>query len=307
LILPGALPPLGARFAAFMASGYRPMARPAWEVERQGDAVIGHSSNLLGVPMELLVHRDFNDYPMPLHISGVREMNANLFEMLLQSSDLLDAGEAFTCYMMAMFGIDHEQREDSAGRETGARRRRYRASFLRLIKGWGYDSNGPEGAVLKGWVESRFGIFPTFHKEIIKRISSSAWTVYVEEKMSSRFHSNSIYTQLDLLFEFCQWALERFAAPGRTHLTLYRGINAFDEHQIVERIDKRTFLMRLNNLSSFTSDRDIAECFGDTILTVQVPASKVAFFNTLLSAHPLKGEGEYLVIGGEYRVTTSYF
>ena len=258
--------------------------------------------------MDLLVHRDFNDYPMPLHISGVREMNANLFEMLVQSSDLHEAGEAFTCYMMAMFGIDREQREDAAsGQATGARRRRYRASFLRLIKGWGYDSNGPEGAVLKGWVESRFGIFPTFHKETIRRISSSAWTAYVEEKMSSRFHSNSIYTQLDLLFEFCQWALQRFAAPGRTYLTLYRGINAFDEHQILERIDKRTVLMRLNNLSSFTSDRGIAECFGDTILTVEVPVSKLVFFNTLLSALPLKGEGEYLVVGGEYRVTASYF
>ncbi len=283
------------------------MARLTGEVERQWHNVIGHSSNLLGVPMELLVHCDFNDNPLPLHISGVREMNANLFEMLAQSSDVLEAGEAFTCYMMAMFGIDREQREETAGQGVGAKRRRYRSSFLRLIKGWGYDSNGPEGAVLKGWVESRFGIFPTFHKEVIKRISSSAWTTYVEEKMSSRFHSNSIYTQLDMLFEFCQWTLEHYFAPGRTHLTLYRGINAFDEHQVVERIDKRTILMRLNNLNSFTSDRDIAECFGDTILTVQVPVAKVAFFNTLLSTHPLKGEGEYLVIGGEYRVTASYF
>ena len=257
--------------------------------------------------MELLLHRDFNDDPMPLHISGVREMNASLFEMLAQSSDLPDAGEAFACYMMAMFGIDREQREDAAGQRAGAGLRRYRSSFLRLIKGWGYDSNGPEGALLKGWVESRFGIFPTFHKQVIRRISGPAWTTYIEEKMSSRFHGNSIYAQLDLLFEFCQWALNRFAAPGCTHLTLYRGINAFDEHQVMERIDKRTVLMRLNNLSSFTSDRDIAECFGDTILTVRIPVSKVVFFNTLLSTHPLKGEGEYLVVGGEYRVTASYF
>ena len=77
--------------------------------------VIGHSTNLLGVPMEFLVHRDFNEYPVPLHISGVREMNASLFEMLAQSTDLLDAGEAFTCYMVAMFGVDREQRVDAAG------------------------------------------------------------------------------------------------------------------------------------------------------------------------------------------------
>jgi NAD+--dinitrogen-reductase ADP-D-ribosyltransferase len=269
-------------------------------------SVVGHSINLVGVPTELLASCVFNDHPVPLHISGVREMNKNLFEMLSQAADLADAGEAFTCYMMAMFAIDPEQRERTIDQPSGPARRRYRSSFLRLIKGWGYDSNGPEGAVLKGWVESRFGIFPTFHKEIIQRFFGVTWTTYVEEKMSSRFHNNAIYVQLDLLFEFCQWALQHLASPGETHLTLYRGVNSFEEHQIVERVDKRTVVMRLNNLTSFSSDRDIADCFGDTILCVRVPVAKVVFFNSLLSTHPLKGEGEYLVIGGDYRVTASY-
>jgi len=268
---------------------------------------IGHSTNLVGVPTDLLADCAFNDHPLPLHISGVREMNKTLFEMLAQASSLPEGGEAFMCYMTAMFGIDPEQREGSSGRATGPGRPRYRSSFLRLIKGWGYDSNGPEGAVLKGWAESRFGVFPTFHKQIIRRISSGAWTTYVEEKMSSRFHNNAIYVQLDLLFEFCQWALARFALPGETHLTLFRGVDSFEEHQLVGRVDKRLAIMRLNNLVSFTSDRGIAECFGDTILTVRVPLAKVVFFNTLLSHHPLKGEAEYLVIGGQYRVTASCF
>jgi NAD+--dinitrogen-reductase ADP-D-ribosyltransferase len=265
---------------------------------------IGHSTNLVGVPMGFLTDVGFNDRPVPLHISGVREMNPSLFEMLAQACDLGDAGEAFTCYMSGMFGIDPEQRErkpDSNGH------RRYRSSFLSLIKGWGFDSNGPEGAVLKGWVESRFGIFPTYHKEIIDRIAGAPWIGYVEEKMSSRFHNNAIYVQLDLLFEFCQWALAHFAAPGCEHLTLYRGVNAFDEHQIVARLDKRNVIMRLNNLTSFSADREVADCFGDTVLTVQVPVVKVMFFNKLLSTHPLKGESEYLVIGGAYRVAASYF
>jgi NAD+--dinitrogen-reductase ADP-D-ribosyltransferase len=273
----------------------------------RGQDAVGHSTNLVGVPTDLLASCVFNDHPIRLRISGVSEMNTSLFEMLTQAPDLPDAGQAFTCYMMAMFGINSEQREDTVDGRTGAPRRRYRSSFLRLIKGWGYDSNGPEGAVLKGWVESRFGIFPTFHKQVIQRISSRVWTTYVEEKMSSRFHNNSIYTQLDLLFEFCQWALERLVVPDKTHITLYRGINSFDEHKIVRRIDKRNVVMRLNNLTSFSSDRDIADCFGDTILTVRVPVAKIAFFNSLLATHPLKGEGEYLVIGGEYQVTAGYF
>jgi NAD+--dinitrogen-reductase ADP-D-ribosyltransferase len=264
---------------------------------------IGHAANLVGIPADLIASCAFNDRPAPLHISGVREMNRNLFEMLAQAADLYEAGDAFACYMMAMFGVDPELREGPRG--PGGTQR-YRSSFLRLIKGWGYDSNGPEGAVLKGWVESRFGIFPTFHKGVIQRISSGVWTTYVEEKMSSRFHNNAIYTQLDLLFTFSQWVLAHFVAPGQTHLTLYRGTNSFDEHQVVERVDRHTAVMRLNNLISFSCDREVADCFGDTILTARVPVAKVVFFNTLLSTHPLKGEGEYLVIGGEYRVTARY-
>ncbi len=263
---------------------------------------LGHSTNLMGLSTTLLGSAAFNDHPRELHIAGVREMNRQMFEMLEQSDGLADSGEAFHAYMMAMFGIDPEQQEPLQGS-----RRRYRASFLRLLKGWGYDSNGPEGAVLKGWVESRFGLFPTYHKERITRFSTAGWAAYVEEKMSSRFHNNSIYCQLDMLYEFCQWALAHHAAPGRSHLTLYRGINSFDEHQVVERLDKKTVVMRLNNLASFSSDRGVADCFGDTILTVEVPVVKIAFFNTLLPVHPLKGEGEFLVVGGDYRVQAEYY
>ncbi|OAN44776.1 NAD(+)--dinitrogen-reductase ADP-D-ribosyltransferase [Paramagnetospirillum marisnigri] len=271
---------------------------------------LGHSTNLMGLSTNFLGSTSFNDDPHDLHISGVREMNPTMFEMLEQSDSLEDAGDAFYKYMMAMFGIDPEQHEAEAeakGKDGKRNVRRYRSSFLRLLKGWGYDSNGPEGAVLKGWVESRFGLFPTYHKEMITRFSTAGWMAYVEEKMSSRFHNNSIYCQLDMLYEFCQWALTRHVAVGKRHVTLYRGINSFDEHQIVERIDKKTVVMRLNNLASFSSDRTVADCFGDTILTVSVPLVKIVFFNTLLPIHPLKGEGEYLVVGGDYRVSASYF
>ena len=233
----------------------------------------GQSTNLVGLPTDLLGSREFNDYPQDLHISGAREMNKSLFEMLLQAPDLGDAGIAFHAYMSAMFGADPDQME---------------------------------GAVLKGWVQSRFGLFPTYHKDVIDRISGPVWTAYVEEKMSSRFHNNAIHTQLDMVYEFCQWALAKHVAPERRHITLYRGTNSFDEHQIVERLDRRRVIMRINNLASFSNDRDVAGCFGDIIVTAQVPVVKVVFFNSLLPVHPLKGEGEYLVIGGEYLVDASY-
>lgn len=264
----------------------------------QQNRPIGHSTNLVGLSTAYLADVAFNAAPRPLHISGVREMNAPLFEMLDLAADLDEAGAAFAAYMRAMFAIDVEQRE-----ANGAKR--YRSSWLRLIEGWGHDANRPEGAVLKGWVESRFGIFPTWHRGPITRIGSGIWTTYVEEKMSSRFHNNSILTQLDLLYEFCQWALARFAAPGASHLTLHRGVNALAARPERGR-DGRRAVERLNGLTSFSADRDVAGCFGDLILTARVPLQKIVFFNTLIASHPLRGEGEYLVIGGDYEVDIAY-
>ncbi|MEF2070868.1 NAD(+)--dinitrogen-reductase ADP-D-ribosyltransferase [Consotaella aegiceratis] len=265
--------------------------------------VRGHGTNLVGLSTDLLASVDFNDRPQRLRIAGVKEFNPSLFEMLADATSAGEAAEAFDCYMGALFGLDPEQHE----RRQVAGPRRFRSSYLRLLKGWGYDSNGPEGAVLKGWVESRFGLFPTYHKAPLDRVGGAAWSAYVEEKMTSRFHNNAIHAQLDLLYEYCQWCLPAWHCGDAQHLTLYRGVNDFDEHQIVERLDRRTVVLRLNNLISFTGDREIAGCFGDTILEAHVPVAKLLFFNDLLPRHALKGEGEYLAIGGDYRVNASYF
>jgi len=263
---------------------------------------LGHTTNLVGIPTGLLASAAYNDYPVPLRIAGVRETNHSFFRLLDAAADSEEAACRFQDYMGVVFGIEQDQRQgtDSAGV------RRFRSSYLRLLKGWGYDSNSREGAVLKGWVESRFGLFPTFHKEAIIRYASGAWIGYVEEKMASRFHNNSIYMQLDLLYEFCQSAAARFFFTGRKTIPLYRGVNDFVEHLVVERIYRRTAIIRLNNLNSFSGERDIASQFGDNILEARVPVSKLLFFNQLLPRHPLKGEAEFLVIGGDYRVTSSY-
>jgi NAD+--dinitrogen-reductase ADP-D-ribosyltransferase len=54
-------------------------------------------------------------------------------------------------------------------------------------------------------------------------------------------------------------------------------------------------------VSSFSSSRERAGEFGDTILDVDVPVAKLAFFSRLLPGM-LKAEDEYVVIGGLYRV-----
>jgi NAD+--dinitrogen-reductase ADP-D-ribosyltransferase len=263
----------------------------------------GHSTNLVGIPTGLLASDAFNRAGLPLGLAGVRESNHGLFSMLEGAESAEHAATLFTAYMEVVFGLHPEQHRVSARNRDG--RRRYRSSYSRLIRGWAYDSNGPEGAVMKGWVESRFGLFPTFHKVALLNFGSPAWIRYVEEKMGSRFHNNAIFSQLDLVYEFTQWSLARFR-PKLRSISLFRGVNDFDEHPIVEVVDRRCVVLRLNNLVSFTSQRDIATWFGSYILEAQVPACKIAFFNALLPQAPLSGEEEYLVIGGDYRVRVRY-
>lgn len=272
--------------------------------EARAPAVYGHSTNLVGIPTGLVASVAFNEHPLPLHIHGVRETNRALFAMLDDATSADEAVLAFQIYMRTVFELDLPGERDAVGRK------RYRASYLRLLRGWGFDANGREGAVLKGWAESRFGLHPTFHKRQLGRYPSEAWMQYVEEKMNARFHNNCIHAQLDLLYEYAQHVFRRWLYPGRRHLTLYRGVNDFAEHQVVAWLPHadgrpgraREAIARHNNLVSFTTRRDIADQFGDTILEVEVPLCKVVYCNDLMPGPLLRGEGEMLVLGGDYRV-----
>src|SRR5664280_131237 len=50
-------------------------AKPQQEIGMGEQDAVGHSTNLVGLPTELLASCAFNDHPVRLHISGVREMN----------------------------------------------------------------------------------------------------------------------------------------------------------------------------------------------------------------------------------------
>ncbi|MGZ5052076.1 MAG: NAD(+)--dinitrogen-reductase ADP-D-ribosyltransferase [Methylobacter sp.] len=257
----------------------------------------GHSTNLIGMATACIASHAFNENPLPLHIAGTRESSPGLFEQLAAQSTPEACGRIFQDYMCVVFGFETEQRlkDDASGR------RRYRNSYLKLIQDWGLDSSNAQGAVFKGWVESRFGLFPTYHKQRIAGFNSKDWIMYIEEKMNSRYHNNCIYMQLDLLYEYCQWIVERFQFPAATHKTLYRGVNSLDEW-LVEDQEKPYKIVRFNNIVSFTDRRSVASEFGAYILEVEVPMVKLVFFNELLPHHALRGEAEYLVIGGDYRV-----
>jgi NAD+--dinitrogen-reductase ADP-D-ribosyltransferase len=66
-------------------------------------------------------------------------------------------------------------------------------------------------------------------------------------------------------------------------------------------------LVQLNNLSSFSSDPEVAWEFGSSAWEVKVPFPKILFFSGLLPKSCLAGESEHLVLGGYYQVRPMAF
>jgi NAD+--dinitrogen-reductase ADP-D-ribosyltransferase len=240
--------------------------------------------------------RHFNDNPQPLEIMGVRQANRFLFNKLDSIQSAEERGEVFNDYMSVKFQLHQWQSQT-----TDKARKSIKNSYLRFLRGWMMDSNSVEGAVLKGWVESRIGLRPTFHKSRITGVQSEQYCIFAYDRMKGSERTNAINAQFDLLYEFAQYELAR-RFPGRVSLVLYRGVYKEDEHEQLEVIGKRERIVRLNNLSSFTSHEERAWEFGFTVWEVQIPVSKVFFFNELLPNSIMKGEGEFMVIGGECRV-----
>jgi len=260
-----------------------------------------YTTNLVGVSSQLLASVDFNDFPQRLWISGTRASHKGLFSLLAESQTQSQAADMFDEYMAAAFDLAKRKSRDSDGAAHYSR-----SSYLKLLQGWGFDSNGQPGAVLKGWVESRFGIVPTFHRQPLLQFPSDAWIRYLEEKLSSRFHNNCIQLQLDILYEYAQWSLERYRPFAGTHVQLYRGIHRGEAHFLQGSLKERRGVIRLNNLVSFSRSRERAEEFGDIVVCAAVPLAKILFFPGLLNDQVLNGEAEVLVIGGDFEVRLAH-
>ncbi len=254
------------------------------------------SFNYCNLPPWVIASRHFNDNPQPLEIQGVKEANRFLFEKLAAIPSQEERALVFNDFMSVKFQLHNWQEQ-----ATDTARRSIKNSYLRYLRGWMMDSNSVEGAVLKRWVESRMGIVPTFHRARISGIHSESYYEYSVDVVKGSARTNAIQSQLDLLYEYCQFELPR-KYPGRTAILLYRGTYDASEHDVLEQVAKREQIVRLNNLVSFTSDEERAWEFGSTVWEVRVPLCKIVFYNDLLPGSIMKGEGEYLIIGGEYHV-----
>ena len=244
--------------------------------------------------------KEFNDAPQPISIGIVRQDNKDLFKKLAAEDDPSVRGGIFNDYMSVKFQLHDWPSHADAARSS------LKNSYVRFLRGWSVDSNSIEGAILKSWVESRIGLPPTFHRGRTLDGSEEGNMPYEIDRVRGSARTNAILSQLDVLYEFCQYELAR-RMPDTRWITLWRGTCDAGDYRVIEREEHRCSCILMNNLSSFTSDRECAWEFGSTVWEARVPLAKIFFFSGLLPDSILKGEDEYLVIGGEYRVRELLF
>jgi NAD+--dinitrogen-reductase ADP-D-ribosyltransferase len=252
--------------------------------------------NRCNLPAAILGSLTYQRHPAALQLDGVAELHHALFTRLTGLDDSTERAAVFMAHMAAAFSLNNPEEAGYTPQHGRAK-----ANYLRILRGWAFDADGREGAVLKGWVESRFGLLPRHHGSPIRDFSGPAYRHYLEQRSGGLYNTNSLEAQFDLLYSFCQYELTR-RRPGETHLTLYRGVNRIGGYEELGEVAASCRVVLLNNLNSFTRERERACEFGDSILEVQVPLAKVIFFHGLLPGK-LCGEAEFGVIGGVYEVT----
>lgn len=261
--------------------------------------------NRCNLPAVVLGGLTYQQYPSPLLIDGVAELHSDLFRRLDAAAPEARA-DVFRDYLTVHFRLERPEEAGLSAGASGDKRNRAKANYVRMIRGWSFDSDSREGAVLKGWVESRFGLMPRYHGQSLRDPAGDAYRRYLEMRSQGLYGTNALESQFDLVYAFCQSELER-RHPGARHVTLYRGVNRMAEHEVLakgEGKDSGRHIILLNNLNSFTCSRERACEFGDYILAVDIPLSKI-FFHCGLLPGVLQGEDEFLVIGGVVDVTLS--
>ena len=254
------------------------------------------SFNRCNLPPWAIASPHLDEDPRPLAIQGVQEENRFLFDLLDGLDDPDERARRFDAWVDVRFQLHHWAEQETAGA-----RRSLRNSYVRFLRGWGHDASSVEGAVLKGWVESRMGIPPTFHREPLGGPDGAARARYAADRTRGHAWTSAIDQQLDLLYTYTQYELAR-RRPGERWATLWRGLNDLDAHEIVARPGRHEWIVRMNNLCSFTDDRERAWEFGSVVIEARVALARVFFASDLLPRSILRGEREVLVIGGDLRV-----
>jgi len=260
--------------------------------------------NHCNLPASIIGSLSFQHDPEPIYIDGVSELHHRFFTELDGIAEPEQRAFHFMDYMTVRFRFKHPEDTGLDPHSSGIRRDK--ADYLRLLRGWLFDPNGQEAAVMKSWVESRFGLSSRFHKgplykDLESDTTSSHYAAYLRSRTRGLYATNALESQMDLLYSYCQYELARTYEPTRL-LHLYRGIDRLREYEVLQQTDRQHATVLLNNLNSFTRNRDRADEFGDHILEVDACWQKILFYSGLLPGF-LFGEEEVILIGGVYAVT----
>jgi len=256
--------------------------------------------NRCNLPAVVLGSLTYQRHPAPLLLDGIAELHRDLFVRLDAASTPAARAEVFRDYLTVRFQLEWLE---EMGLTPGQRKARAKANYIKTIRGWSFDSDSREGAVLKGWVESRFGLSPRYHGGALRDGGDEVYLRYLEMRAQGLYGTNALESQLDLVYSYCQYEMAR-RHPGARHVTLYRGVNRLADHEVLESGEGGRHTILFNNLNSFTCSRERACEFGDYILSVEVPLTKIFFYCGLLPS-VLQGEDEFLVIGGVADVVLS--
>lgn len=252
--------------------------------------------NRCNLPAVILGGCTYQRYPVPLFIDAVENLHWRFFRNIDQFDSAEERALHFHQYMCSAFLLEQPDQAGFSPDNTGIRRDK--ADYLLLLRGWMFESDSVEAAVMKRWVESRFGLLTLYHKGRITGVHSDEYQIYLNDYVRGLYNSNALEAQLDLLYTYCQYELSR-QWPALQHRTLYRGVHQLQQfYQSVDQNHQNKTIL-FNNLNSFTGDRDQAGIFGNHILEVRIPTPKIIYFPGLLP-NILRGEDEYLVLGGLY-------
>lgn len=251
--------------------------------------------NRCNLPAAILGSLSFQRHPVALQLDGIVELHRDLWQRLAPLPQHEERAVQFMDYMTVHFLLDEPE---EAGYQPPQRLARIKMDYRQLLRGWMFDSDSREGAVLKGWVESRFGLLPTWHKGEITSPDADMYQYYMHERTAGIYNTNALEAQLDLLYSYCQYELA-LRYTDDAHLPLYRGISPDAVHHLPNH-----GVLLFNNLNACSRSPERADEFGSQVYLVQVPRAKVFYYSGLLPGL-LRGEDEYLVIGGLYETQTA--
>lgn len=253
--------------------------------------------NRCNLPAVILGGCTYQKYPVPLIVDSVEILHWRFFRQIDRIASPSERALHFHQYMCSAFLLEQPEQAGFSPENIGIHRDK--ATYLLLLRGWMFESDSVEAAVMKRWVESRFGLLTLYHKGRITSSRSEAFQNFLNDYVRGLYNSNALEAQLDLLYTYCQYELSR-QWPELQHKTLYRGVLQLEQFYQPNDHHGPIKTILLNNLNSFSSDRDQAGIFGHHVIEIPVPIPKILYFSGLLP-NVLQGEDEYLVIGGMYR------